>query len=210
MSVLPAHTSQSRKSSGAASQVVRLQYDPPFDWPATLGFLTHRAIEGVEQVEGEAYWRTIGCGEAIGTLRVEHDPVEPALICTIALAPEMIPETIVRLRRMFDLDADLATIYAHLSRDPSLAPLVAARPALRVFGGWDPFEVAARSIFGQQVSVGRARQLNGTLAARCGSPADPAARRATGARLGRLFPTPRRWWRRTCRTWACRGRGSPR
>ena len=50
---------------------------------------------------------------------------------------------IVRLRRMFDLDADLATINAHLSRDPSLAPLVAARPALRVFGGWDPFEVAA-------------------------------------------------------------------
>ena len=53
MSVLPAHTNQLRKSSGAASQVIRLEDHRPFDWPATLGFLTHRAIEGVEQVEGK-------------------------------------------------------------------------------------------------------------------------------------------------------------
>ena len=66
-----------------------------------------------------------------------------------------------------------------------MARLVAARPALRVFGGWDPFEVAMRTINGQQVSVERARHLNGVLVARCGATAAHRTARA----LTDLFPT---------------------
>jgi AraC family transcriptional regulator of adaptative response / DNA-3-methyladenine glycosylase II len=87
---------------------------------------------------------------------------------------------------MFDLDADLPRINAHLARDPSMFPLVTARPALRVFRGWDAFEVAARSINGQQVTVARARQLNGILGNRCGSDLPGGS----AGRLTRLFPTP--------------------
>jgi len=68
-----------------------------------------------------------------------------------------------------------------------MAQLVAARPGLRVFGGWDPFEVAMRTISGQQVSVERARHLNGVLVARCGA----ALTSGDSAGLRHLFPTPR-------------------
>jgi AraC family transcriptional regulator, regulatory protein of adaptative response / DNA-3-methyladenine glycosylase II len=90
-----------------------------------------------------------------------------------------------RLRRMFDVDADVRAIAAHLALDPSMASLVAAKPGLRVFGGWDGFEVAVRSIIGQQVTIARARALNSTLVDRCGA---ELPRHVTG-RLRRMFPT---------------------
>jgi AraC family transcriptional regulator of adaptative response / DNA-3-methyladenine glycosylase II len=90
------------------------------------------------------------------------------------------------VRRMFDLDADVRAIASHLSADPAMAPLVAARPALRVFRGPDPFEVAMRSIIGQQVTVARARRLNSVLVERCGSALAPGI----DDRLTRAFPTP--------------------
>ena len=37
--------------------------------------------------------------------------------------------------------------------DPRLAPLVAARPGLRVPGAWDGFELAVRAVLGQQITV---------------------------------------------------------
>lgn len=87
---------------------------------------------------------------------------------------------------MFDLDADPVAIGVHLSRDSFMASLVAARPGLRVMRGWDGFEVAARTIIGQQVSVARARHLNGVLVTRAASE-DPRL----DDEPGRLFPTPR-------------------
>jgi AraC family transcriptional regulator of adaptative response / DNA-3-methyladenine glycosylase II len=165
---------------------VRLSYRAPYDWPATLQFLALRAVDGVEQVERDIYRRTIRCDDLTGTLEVAHDDVGVALLATVRGLPAAATRTVVlRVRRMFDLDADLQTISAHLRRDPSMAPLVAARPALRVLRGWDGFEVAARSVIGQQVTVARARQLNGILVDRCGGslPDD------TGDRLRRTFPT---------------------
>ena len=64
-----------------------------------------------------------------------------------------LPAIIVRVRRVFDLAADPDMIGAHLSLDPMLAPLVSARPGLRVPGAWDGFELAVRAIFGQQITV---------------------------------------------------------
>jgi AraC family transcriptional regulator of adaptative response / DNA-3-methyladenine glycosylase II len=75
-----------------------------------------------------------------------------------------------RLRRLFDLDADVALIGSHLARDPRLAARVARRPGLRVPGAWDGFETAVRAILGQQVSVAAARKLAGKLVARFGEP----------------------------------------
>jgi AraC family transcriptional regulator of adaptative response / DNA-3-methyladenine glycosylase II len=92
-----------------------------------------------------------------------------------------------RVRRMFDLDADLQAIRRHLARDPAMASLVASRPALRVIGGWDGFEVAARSVIGQQVTVALARRLNGILVDRCAGECVGGA----GDELRKLFPTAR-------------------
>ena len=90
---------------------------------------------------------------------------------------------VARLRRLFDLDAEPGVIGAHLSRDPRLAPHVRARPGLRVAGAFDPFEVAARTVLGQQVSVAAARTIAGRLCVRFGE-----AIATPHPELTRLFP----------------------
>lgn len=162
--------------------VLQLQYTGAFDWPAMLAFLSRRAIHGVERVHEDTYERTVRVADDAGRVAVSHDPTRRALMASVPAS--MHAEATVRLRRMFDLDADLSSVNAQLARDPFMAALVAHRPDLRVPGGWEPFEVALRSIIGQQVSVERARQLNGVLVERCGS------RRSSGGSLNRLFPTP--------------------
>ncbi len=165
---------------------MRLPYQPPYDWKAALSFLERRAIEGVEEVKGGIYRRTIRGAGYTGILEVAHDAAVAAIVETIHGLPEALASAAAaRVRRMFDLDADIDAIGAHLSRDPSMAPLVAKRPGLRVMRGWDGFEVAARTIVGQQVSVARARHLNGVLVARAGS-----NRPGGGGPPIRLFPTP--------------------
>jgi AraC family transcriptional regulator of adaptative response / DNA-3-methyladenine glycosylase II len=44
---------------------------------------------------------------------------------------------VARVRRVFDLGADIATIDSHLARDPRLAPLIRKRPGLRAPGDWE-------------------------------------------------------------------------
>jgi AraC family transcriptional regulator, regulatory protein of adaptative response / DNA-3-methyladenine glycosylase II len=75
-----------------------------------------------------------------------------------------------RCRRLFDVDADPGAIAAVLCADPILAPLVAARPGLRVPGCADSEEIAVRAVLGQQVSVTRATALASRLAERLGPP----------------------------------------
>ena len=74
-----------------------------------------------------------------------------------------------RSRRIASLDFDLDAPMAHLSCDPVLAPLLAARPGVRPPGTWDPFETGVRAILGQQVSVAGASTLTGRVAARFGA-----------------------------------------
>ena len=55
------------------------------------------------------------------------------------LFPEVraLPAIVARVKRVFDLGADIVTIDQHLARDPKLAPLIARRPGLRAPGDWD-------------------------------------------------------------------------
>ena len=48
-----------------------------------------------------------------------------------------LPAVVARVKRVFDLGADIVTIDKHLARDPKLAPLIAKRPGLRAPGDWD-------------------------------------------------------------------------
>ena len=100
-----------------------------------------------------------------------------------------LPAILARLRRVFDLAADPVAIDAHLARDPLLAPLVAARPGLRVPGAWDGFELAIRAILGQQITVAAATRLAGRLAERLRRAAGPEPAAGIDG-LDRLFPTP--------------------
>jgi AraC family transcriptional regulator, regulatory protein of adaptative response / DNA-3-methyladenine glycosylase II len=149
-----------------AGVTLRLRYRPPYDWVSMLGFLQARAIPGVEVVENGSYQRTVEIGGFTGTVEVSHLPERQSLGVTIRF-PDVsaYPAIVARVRRLFDLGADIETIGAHLSLDPLMAPLVARRPGLRAPGGWDGFELAVRAILGQQVSVAAARRLAGQLVA---------------------------------------------
>jgi AraC family transcriptional regulator of adaptative response / DNA-3-methyladenine glycosylase II len=170
---------------------VRLRYRAPYDWTAMLAHLRARAIEGVELVDGETYRRTVCEDGETGTIAVAHLAERQSLAVTIRFpSVRALPAIITRVRNLFDLGADVAAIGAHLARDPLLAPLVKSRPGLRVPGGWDGFEIAARAILGQQVTVEAGRKLAGDLARGCGRPLAPAPAAADGdgGLLARCFP----------------------
>jgi AraC family transcriptional regulator of adaptative response / DNA-3-methyladenine glycosylase II len=172
----------------SSTMKIELPYRAPYHWAALLGFLSMRAIPGVERVEREAYARTIELDGAVGTLTVTHAPRGDRLIATVNFPHlEARPEIRARLRRIFDLDADPAAIAARLGADPALAPLVAARPGLRVPGAWDGFEVAVRAILGQQITVAGAIRLAGKIVAMHGTPLPPGL---VEPGLTHLFPRP--------------------
>ena len=176
-------------SVAASGVTVRLRYRPPYDWPAMLAYLRARAIDGVEAVEGERYRRTVREDGALGSVEVTHLPQVNCLAVTIRFpSVRGLPAIVARIRRVFDLGADVAAIGGHLARDPLLAPLIAARPGLRTPGGWDGFELAVRAVFGQQVTVEAGRQLAGHLTRLCGTRAREA-QLEDGALL-HAFPTP--------------------
>lgn len=175
-------------SRADAPATLRLRYRAPYDWDAMLAFLQARAIPGVEVIENGIYHRTVEVAGSIGTVEVTHLPDRQSLGVTIRF-PDVkhLPAIVARVRRLFDLGADIQTIDEHLSRDPFLAPLVAIRPGLRAPGGWDGFELAVRAILGQQITVVAARKLAGQLVALHGKPVPASAR--THAALTHVFPT---------------------
>jgi AraC family transcriptional regulator, regulatory protein of adaptative response / DNA-3-methyladenine glycosylase II len=185
-----------RKASAAtptpvAGVTLRLRYRPPYDWNAMLAHLCARAIPGVEVVEGDTYLRTVEIDGATGSVEVRHEPGRQSLQVSIYFPiVRALPAIVARIRRLFDLGADIETIDAHLSRDPLLARLVAQRPGLRAPGGWDGFELAVRAILGQQISVAAARKLAGQLVARYGLPVSSGHVHHAG--LTHVFPSAKR------------------
>ena len=154
-----------------------------------LSYLRERAVEGIERVEKECYARTVAQDGQIGTVAISHLPDVESIAATIRFpSVSALPATVARIRRVFDLDADVTAIGAHLTRDPLLAPLLAERPGLRAPSGWDGFELAVRAVLGQQVSVEAGRRLVGQLVWLCGSAVPQMASRDSA--LTRTFPGP--------------------
>lgn len=175
---------------GGDALSLSLSYVPPYDFAALLSFLSARAIPGVELVTDDCYARTIAIGDVCGTLEVSPSASRtPRLDLTVRF-PKLsaLPSILGRVRRIFDLSADPIAIAEQLRQDAVLAPLVNARPGLRVPGAWDGFELAVRAVLGQQITVAAATKLCGTLVKLFGSPLAGAA----VAGLTHVFPTPAR------------------
>jgi AraC family transcriptional regulator of adaptative response / DNA-3-methyladenine glycosylase II len=180
-----------RDTSAASDIVLTVSYAPPYDWPAMISFLKARAIPGIERIdEQNRYHRSIALNGCQGTICVAFDENKRCLRATIRFPRVSSLAFIVsRLRRMFDLNADPVAIDAHLADDPRLAPLIAARPGLRVPGAWDGFELGIRAILGQQIAVGAATKLAGKLVSVYGEPLEKPLR-VEG--LSHVFPSPKR------------------
>jgi AraC family transcriptional regulator of adaptative response / DNA-3-methyladenine glycosylase II len=144
---------------------VTLPFHAPFHWRALTAFLAPRAIPGVEQVSAEAYRRAIRGGF------VEVRPARSAnhLVARFQLANVRdLGRLVARLHQVFDTDAPIAEIERHLEQSPRLAPAVQRQRGLRVPGAWDAFELTARAVLGQQVTVKGATTLAGRLVERYG------------------------------------------
>jgi AraC family transcriptional regulator of adaptative response / DNA-3-methyladenine glycosylase II len=132
----------------------------PFHWNALLDFLRSRLVPG-ESVVDDVYRR--------GDVSVRFDG--RALVVN-----SDDPEVLARVRRLFDVDADVAAIAKHFSKDETLAPLLARNAGIRVPGAWDPFEVCVRAIVGQQVSVAGATTIMTRIVTRYGTSPERIAR----------------------------------
>ncbi|HSV66269.1 MAG TPA: AlkA N-terminal domain-containing protein [Mycobacteriales bacterium] len=166
---------------GEGSITLRLRHRPPYDVPSVLGWFAARAVPGLEEMAGGTYQRTLRLPR--GGALAELTPYADTVRLRVRLADlRDLTAAVQRCRRLFDLDADPAAVGTVLAADPALAPLVAARPGMRVPGAADGFELAVRAVLGQQVSVAAARTCCGRLVAALGEPLDLDGR-------WRLFPS---------------------
>jgi AraC family transcriptional regulator of adaptative response / DNA-3-methyladenine glycosylase II len=175
-----------RVTARPATLQLRLAFRPPYDAGALLRFLAARAIPGVEKVTAGGYVRTVGGGTGGVIELLPRD--DHVLLRAGGHGPRGMAPLVARCRRLFDLDADSCAVGEVLASDPLMAPLVAARPGLRVPGAFDGFELAVRAVLGQQVSVAAASTLAGRLVARCGTPRSDCATNPA-ADPAHLFPT---------------------
>jgi AraC family transcriptional regulator of adaptative response / DNA-3-methyladenine glycosylase II len=167
---------------GTGGLVLRLVHREPFAARELFGFLAGRAIAGIEEVDGAGLRRVVPTrhGPAIVGVRPGTGHVTARL-----RLPDLsdLGTLVASLRRLLDLDADPASVDVVLSGDRALAPLVTARPGLRVPGAVEGFELAVRAIVGQQVSVAGARTLAGRLVEAYGQPLEEP-----DGTLSRAFP----------------------
>lgn len=179
--------------SNPSATVVRLHPTDGFDWSTLRSYLASRAIPGLEHVEETRYTRcVIVHGQPVlielhfthadGLALVVHDTRRERVEAIASLA-----------RRALSLDASDNGDEARqlLGNDTYLAPLVAARPALRVPGTWDGFETGVRAIVGQQVSVSGATTITSRIVHRHGAALGPNESNGTAiATITRCFPRP--------------------
>ncbi|WP_073956441.1 DNA-3-methyladenine glycosylase 2 family protein [Thalassospira sp. TSL5-1] len=168
--------------------ILRLKPRQPFDRDFILGFFRDRAIPGLEAVGPDYYARGFLIADAPGLMICRFTKKGSIEICLRGEDRGSLLEIGARVRRLFDLDADMVAITAVFANDPLLAPLVQKRPGLRVPGCWDRFELAMRAVLGQQVSVAAARTLAWRIVARYGQPLPDTLVAGTG--ITHLCPAP--------------------
>jgi AraC family transcriptional regulator of adaptative response / DNA-3-methyladenine glycosylase II len=158
------------KGIDADTLSVQLEFRPPLAWGHLLAYLRLRGIPGVEMADATHYRRTVSIGEANGWIAVSmHD--ERAL--NLELSPSLTPvigAVIGRVKHLFDLGAAPDSVSLVLRQDAILEPTVRRLPGLRVAGAFDGFELAVRTVLGQQVSIKGASTIAGRWAQAFGEP----------------------------------------
>ncbi|MFB2865772.1 AlkA N-terminal domain-containing protein [Aeromonas sp. MdU4] len=149
-----------------ATLTLQLPYRPPYNVAAMLAFYRLRAIPRLERVDDAVYERRYLVGDQVALVRISQGKGHSLQLTVHDLPLAALPDLLYRVRRMWDLDADMQRIGDHLGQDPLLGRLQARWPGVRLPGGWDEYEVMLRAIVGQQVSVKGAITILGRLVAR--------------------------------------------
>ena len=178
-----------RSSRDGDAITLFLAYRPPYAWDELISFLATRAIPKVECVTQDAYRRTVAIkkGEIIysGWISVAHLPKRNALSATVAstLLP-VLPQVLTRVRHLFDINCDPFPVHEKLETMNTISPGIRV-PGIRLPGCFDPFEMSARAVLGQQITVKAARTLASRLADCFGAKIETPFEE-----LSRTFPLP--------------------
>ena len=167
---------RTKESNGKKSEItLLLGYRPPYDWEKLLMFFNARSINGVELVKNGEYMRVVQMvtakgGKIHGLIRVGHKPEKNSLAVTISesLLP-VLPQVLIRIRRLFDLYCDPYTVYETLSKMNDIQQGLCVL-GTRVPGCFDVFEMSVRAILGQQITVKAASTLVTRIVQTYGTP----------------------------------------
>ena len=155
------------------SRRIRIELPVDVDVRWTLRYLVVRTVDSLERISGGNYLRSVRRPDGSHLLLdMQHDAAGHALLARTRPA---LPAAGVRalVERSFDLATDLTSFHTLAKRDTLLAPLLKARPALRLPQLLDPFEGLIRAVMGQQVSVVGASTMTDRLVRAFGTPLEP-------------------------------------
>lgn len=167
----PGAMRRSTKAPESQGSIVLSQsFRPPLAWNELLGFMQRHALAGVELVDADSYARTLALHGARGWIRVK--PLKADKL-QVEVSEGLVPQlagVLARVRAQFDLDANPQVIDNHLQQLPPVRDQVLRNPGLRVPGCMDGFELAWRTVLGQQISVSAAARLGSRLVEAIGEP----------------------------------------
>ncbi|MGI9017098.1 MAG: Ada metal-binding domain-containing protein [Euzebya sp.] len=147
-------------TAGHGEASITIPVREPFDFQGVLDWAALHQVPTRDQIVDGAWTRMTHRGP------VELRPFADGVTITVAIEHvEDLRHAVVLARQVFDTTADIEAAATLLSADPLLAPLITARPGVRVPGAADPFEGCVRVILGQQVSAKGATTLMARLAA---------------------------------------------
>jgi AraC family transcriptional regulator, regulatory protein of adaptative response / DNA-3-methyladenine glycosylase II len=150
---------------------LRLAHRRPFAAGPLWDYLALRAVPGVEAFDRGAYLRSLRLPHGEGT--VELTPADGYVSAVFSLSDlRDLSVAVARCRHLLNLDSDPEAVDEALGADPRLGPLVREVPGRRVAGATDGLEIALRAVVGQQVSLGAARTLAGSIVKAAGRPLD--------------------------------------
>lgn len=167
---------QSDVTSTPGSVTLRLPFRAPYRWTWMRWFLSAHVTAGVEAIVADTDaalgWRfrrviVLPHGPAIAEIEPHDDHVGVILS---HLDMRDLGAAVNRVRRLLDLDADIAAAEEALADDPTLRRLIEGAPGLRVPGSLDPDETIIRTMLGQQVSLAAARHQIDRLVDTLGQP----------------------------------------
>ena len=146
------------KPTDNLSNRIQLAFHGPFDWNHLLDFYRRRMIEGIEEVGEDYYQRTVKVNGSKGWFKATLAKNNRLDIEFELDDINQLRSLISNIRRMFDLDVDIAKIEAFFK---TIEPNLVVRSGIRIPGVWSAWEAGVRAILGQQVSVNAAiGQLN--------------------------------------------------
>lgn len=169
-----------------AGVALRVPFRPPLDWQGMLDLMRARAIDGVEQVSDDRYRRTVIIEGDPGVLEISPGGTDHLVLRAHLPHWKGLMHIAQRVRRIFNLDADVQAANGHLGPDPLIGPLASGRPGLRPPGAWDLFEAGIETIVGEHSSLADTAATMRRIAERYGTPV--SGLRAIG--LVRTFPEP--------------------